>query len=166
MKINLLNKMILDHDENDQEGQLQDIDTGQDSAYHTEIDTDTHNEQSEHTAVDTANDPNFDVEKEKQQNSEVTITADEKSEEKEEESAEVKPIVEKKSRKKREKKKSVKRKSAEKGTNVNEDKEDDFYYYFEKCLNKFSDWKELQKHKTDCVKVPQKFNCSKCNRGF
>ena len=31
---------------------------------------------------------------------------------------------------------------------------------------KFTDWKQLQKHKIDCVKVPQKFSCSKCNRGF
>ena len=78
----------------------------------------------------------------------------------------MKPIVEKKGGIKTEKKKSVKRKSEEKGKNVNEDEEDDFYNYCDKCLNKFSDWKELQKHKIYCVKVPQKFSCSKCNKGF
>ena len=46
------------------------------------------------------------------------------------------------------------------------DEEDDFYYHCDKCSRKFTDWKELQKHKIDCVKVPRKFQCSKCNRGF
>ena len=94
------------------------------------------------------------------------MTADETSKNIEEESEEVKPIVEKKSSKKIEKKKSVKKKSAEKDTKVNEDEEDDFYYHCDKCSKKFLDWKELQKHKLDCVKVPRKFICSKCNRGF
>ena len=47
-----------------------------------------------------------------------------------------------------------------------EDEEDQFYYYCEKCSNKFNDWKELQKHKVDCVKITKKFVCKKCNRGF
>ena len=47
-----------------------------------------------------------------------------------------------------------------------DDEEDQFYYYCDKCSNKFNDWKELQKHKLDCVKVAKKFICTKCNRGF
>ena len=38
-----------------------------------------------------------------------------------------------------------------------DDEEDQFYYYCDKCSNKFNDWKELQKHKLDCVKVAKKF---------
>ena len=49
------------------EGQSQDIDTQQDSAYRTENDTDTLHERSESTALDdTEKDPDFDVENEKQ----------------------------------------------------------------------------------------------------
>ena len=52
----------LNDDYNGEEGQSQDIDTAQDSAYRTENDTDTHNERSESTALDdTEKDPNFDV---------------------------------------------------------------------------------------------------------
>ena len=47
-----------------------------------------------------------------------------------------------------------------------DDEEDQFYYYCDKCSNKFNDWRELQKHKLDCVKVAKKFICTKCNRGF
>ena len=47
-----------------------------------------------------------------------------------------------------------------------DDEEDQFYYYCDKCSNKFNDWKELQKHKLDCVKIAKKFICKKCNRGF
>ena len=47
-----------------------------------------------------------------------------------------------------------------------DDEEDQFYYYCDKCSNKFNDWKELQKHKLDCVKIAKKFVCKKCNRGF
>ena len=53
-----------------------------------------------------------------------------------------------------------------KGANDDDEEEDDFYYHCDKCSQKFDDWKELQKHKLDCVKVPRKFACSKCNRGF
>ena len=46
-------------DENGEEGQSQDIETAQDSAYWTENDTDTLNERSESTALDdTEKDPN------------------------------------------------------------------------------------------------------------
>ena len=59
------------------------------------------------------------------------------------------------------------KKPASKYNPANDDEEDDdFYYHCEKCSQKFTDWKQLQKHKIDCVKVPQKFSCSKCNRGF
>ena len=47
-----------------------------------------------------------------------------------------------------------------------DDEEDQFYYFCDKCSNKFNDWKELQKHKLDCVKIAKKFVCKKCNRGF
>ena len=30
----------------------------------------------------------------------------------------------------------------------------DFRYYCDKCNEKYTDWKELQKHKYDCVKIP------------
>ena len=43
---------------------------------------------------------------------------------------------------------------------------DDFSYYCDKCNNKFYDWNELMKHKYDCVKIPRKHVCPKCNRGF
>ena len=83
------------------------------------------------------------------------------------ESAEVTPIIPKKSRKKTTQKKFVKKQPAAKYNKVNDDEEDDdFYYHCDKCSQKFSDWKELQKHKIDHVKVPRKFSCSKCNRGF
>ena len=49
---------------------------------------------------------------------------------------------------------------------IDDDEEDQFYYYCDKCSNKFKDWQELQKHKLDCVKVAKKFICPKCNRGF
>ena len=92
----------LNDDYNGKEGQLQDIDTAPDSANQTENDTDTCNERSESTALDdTEKDPDFDVEKEQQKNSEVTITADKTNQDVEEESAEVTPIVEKKSTKKK-----------------------------------------------------------------
>ena len=88
-------------DENGQAGQLQDIDTTTDSAYQTENDTDTLQERSESTALDdTEEDPDFDVEKEEQKNSEVTITADETNQDEEGDNAEVTPMVPKKRRKK------------------------------------------------------------------
>ena len=91
----------MNDDYNGEEGQSQDIDTAPDSAYRTENDTDTHNERSESTALDdTEKDPDFNVKKKQQKNSEVTITADETNQDVEEESAEVTPIVEKKSTKK------------------------------------------------------------------
>ena len=78
-------------DDNCQEGQLQDIDTAPDSAYRTENDTDTLQERSESTALDdTEKDPDFDVEKEEQKNSEVTITADETNQDEEGDNAEEK----------------------------------------------------------------------------
>ena len=155
-------------DENGQEGQLQDIDTAPDSAYQTENDTDTLQERSESTALDdTEKDPDFDVEKEEQKNSEVTITADETNQDEEGDNAEVTPMVPKKRRKKSPQKTFVNKKpGAKKGKGNDEDEEDDFYYHCDKCSQKFTDWKKLQKHKLDCVKVPQKFTCSKCNRGF
>ena len=55
----------LNHDENGQEGNSQDIDTAQDSAYRTKNDTDTLNERSESMALDdTQKDPDFNVEQE------------------------------------------------------------------------------------------------------
>ena len=88
-------------DDNGQEGQLQDIDTAPDSAYRTENDTDTLQERSESTALDdTEKDPDFDVEKEEQKNSEVTITADKTNQDEEGDNAEVTPIVPKQRRKK------------------------------------------------------------------
>ena len=81
-------------DESGQEGQLQDIDTAPDSAYQTENDTHTLQERSESTALDdTEKDPDFDVEKEEQKNSEVTITADETNQDEEGDNAEVTPMV-------------------------------------------------------------------------
>ena len=60
----------LNDDSHAAEGQSQDIDTQQDSAYRTENDTDTLHERSESTALDdTEKDPDFDVEKEQQKNS-------------------------------------------------------------------------------------------------
>ena len=155
-------------DENGQEGQLQDIDTAPDSAYRTENDTDTLQERSESTALDdTEKDPNFDVEKEEQKNSEVTITADKTNQDEEGDNAEVTPMVPKKRRTKSTQKTFVNKKpGAKKGKGNDEDEEDDFYYHCDKCSQKFTDWKKLQKHKLDCVKVPRKFTCSKCNRGF
>ena len=41
-----------------------------------------------------------------------------------------------------------------KSANDDDEEEDDFYYHCDKCSQKFDDWKELQKHKLDCVKVP------------
>ena len=88
-------------DDNGQEGQSQNIETAPDSAYRTENDTDTLQERSESTALDdTEKDPDFDVEKEEQKNSEVTITADETNQDEEGDNAEVTPIVPKKRRKK------------------------------------------------------------------
>ena len=58
-----------------------------------------------------------------------------------------------------------KKPGAKKGKGNDEDEEDDFNYHCDKCSQKFTDWK-LQAHKLDCVKVPQKFMCSKCNRGI
>ena len=59
------------------------------------------------------------------------------------------------------------KKPASKYDPTNDDEaDDDFYYHCDKCSQKFTDWKQLQKHKIDCVKVPRKFSCSKCNRGF
>ena len=151
----------LNDDYNGEEGQSQDIDTAPDSAYWTENDTDTRNERSESTALDdTEKDPDFDVEKEQQKNSEVTITEnktqDETNQDVEEESAEVTPIVEKKTTKKTNQKKFVKKKPAAKYKTVNDEEDDDFYYHCDKCSQKFTDWKELQKHKIDCVKVSSK----------
>ena len=98
-------------DDNGQEGQLQDIDTTPDSAYRTENDTDTLQERSESTALDdTEKDPDFDVEKEEQKNSEVTITADETNQDEEGDNAEVTPIVPKKRRKKKPQKTFVNKK--------------------------------------------------------
>ena len=60
-------------------------------------------------------------------------------------------------------------KSGNMDQNVNdEDDEDDdnFGYYCEKCSQKFTDWKEMKVHKLDCVKIPHKHICSICNRGF
>ena len=151
------------------EGQSQDIDTQQDSAYRSENDTDTLHERSESTALDdTEKDPDFYVEKEQQKNSDVTITAEETNPDvEEEENAEVTPIVAKKAMNKRGKKKLVNKKPASKYDPANDDEaDDDFYYHCDKCSQKFTDWKQLQKHKIDCVKVPRKFSCSKCNRGF
>ena len=155
-------------DESGQEGQLQDIDTTPDSAYQTENDTDTLQERSESTALDdTEKDPDFDVEKEEQKNSEVTITVDETNQDEEGDNAEVTPMVPKKRRKNSPQKTFVNKKpGAKKGKGNDEDEEDDFYYHCDKCSQKFTDWKKLQKHKLDCVKVPRKFMCSKCNRGF
>ena len=155
-------------DENSEEGQLQDIDTTPDSAYRTENDTDTLQERSESTALDdTEKDPDFDVEKEEQKNSEVTIIADETNQDEEGDNAEVTPMVPKKRRKKSPQKTFVNKKpGAKKGKGNDEDEEDDFYYHCDKCSQKFTDWKKLRKHKLDCVKVPRKFTCSKCNRGF
>ena len=80
---------------------------------------------------------------------------------------EVTQTVEEKSQTKKPKKKFVNKKPKSKYKTVNEEEEeDDFYYHCDKCQNKFEDWKELQKHKIDCVKVLRKFSCSKCNRGF
>ena len=80
------------------------------------------------------------------------------------------PSVQNKITQKKTAKKFVKKKPASKYKPVNkdedEDEEDEFYYHCDKCSRKFTDWKELQKHKIDCVKVPRKFQCSKCNRGF
>ena len=156
--------------DNGEEGQSQDNDTAPDSAYQTENDTDTRNERSESTALDdTQNDPDFDVEKEEEKNNDLTITADETNKgEEEEESAEVTPIIEKKRKKKSASKKFVNKQPASKYKSANDDdeEEDDFYYHCDRCSQKFDDWKELQKHKLDCVKVPRKFACSKCNRGF
>ena len=57
----------LNDDSHAAEGQSQDIDTQQDSAYRSENDTDTLHERSESTALDdTEKDPDFDVEKEQQ----------------------------------------------------------------------------------------------------
>ena len=151
------------------EGQSRDIDAQQDGAYRTENDTDTLHERSESTALDdTEKDLDFDVEKEQQKNSDVTITAEETNPDvEEEESAEITPIVAKKSMNKTCKKKFVNKKPAPKYDLANDDEEDDdFYYHCDKCSQKFTDWKQLQKHKSDCVKVPRKFSCSKCNRGF
>ena len=47
-----------------------------------------------------------------------------------------------------------KKPGAKKGKGNDEDEEDDFYYHCDKCSQKFTDWKKLQKHKLDCVKVP------------
>ena len=158
----------INDDENGQEGQLEDIDTAPDSAYWTENDTDTLQERSESTALDdTEKDPNFDVEKEEQKNSEVTITADETNQDEEGDNAEVTPIIPKKRTKKSTQKTFVNKKPGpKKGKGNDEDEEDDFYYHCDKCSQKFTDWKKLQQHKLDCVKVPRKFTCSKCNRGF
>ena len=158
----------INDDENGQEGQLEDIDTAADSAYRTENDTDTLQERSESTALDdTEKDPDFDVEKEEQKNSEVTITADETNLDEERDNAEVTRIVPKKRTKKSTQKTFVNKKPGPKKAKGNdEDEEDDFYYHCDKYSQKFTDWKKLQKHKLDCVKVPRKFTCSKCNRGF
>ena len=162
----------LNHDDNGQEVNSQEIVTAQDSAYRTENDTDTLNERSESMALDdTQKDPDFNVEQEVQKNSDLTITADETNADEEEEHSQVTPVVESKSKKKKTPKKFVNKKPAAKYKPVHEDanennEEDDFYYHCDKCSMKFTDWKELQKHKIDCVKVPRKFQCSKCNRGF
>ena len=162
----------LNHDDNGQEVNSQEIDTAQDSAYRAENDTDTLNERSESTALDdTQKDPDFNVEQEVKKNSDLTITADETNADEEEEQSQVTPVVESKSKKKKTPKKFVNKKPAAKYKPVHEDtnendEEDDFYYHCDKCSRKFTDWKELQKHKIDCVKVPRKFQCSKCNRGF
>ena len=159
----------LNDDSHAAEGQSQDIDTQQDSAYQSENDTDTLHERSESTALDdTEKDPDFDIEKEQQKNSDVTITAEETNPDvEEEENAEVTPIVAKKATKKRGKQKLVNKKPASKCELDHDDEaDDDFYYHCDKCSEKFTDWKQLQKHKIDCVKVPRKFSCSKCNRGF
>ena len=147
----------LNDDSHAAEGQSQDIDTQQDSAYRTENDTDTLHERSESTALDdTEKDLDFDVEKEQQRNSDVTITAEETNPDvEEEESAEVTPIAAKKSTNKTSKKKFVNKKPASKYNPANDDEEDDdVYYHCDKCSQKFTDWKQLQKHKIDCVKVP------------
>ena len=147
----------LNYDSHAEEGQSQDIDTQQDSAYWSENSTDTLNERSESTALDdTEKDPDFDVEKEQQKNSDITITADETNPDvEEEENAEVTPIVAKKAKNKRGQKKLVNKKPASKYDPVNDDEADDnFYYHCDKCSQKFTDWKQLQKHKIDCVKVP------------
>ena len=159
----------LNDDSHAAEGQSQDIDTQQDSAYWSENDTDTLHERSESTALDdTEKDLDFNVEKEQQKNSDITITAEETNPHvEEEENAEVTPIVAKKTTNKRGKKKFVNKKPASKYDPANDDEaDDDFYYHCDKCSQKFTDLKQLQKHKIDCVKVPRKFSCSKCNRGF
>ena len=52
------------------------------------------------------------------------------------------------------------KKPASKCDPANDDEaDDDFYYHCDKCSQKFTDWKQLQKHKIDCVKVPCKFSC-------
>ena len=45
----------------------------------------------------------------------------------------------------------MKKKPAAKYKTVNDEQDDDFYYHCDKCSQKFTDWKELQKHKIDCT---------------
>ena len=98
----------LNHDDNGEEVNSQEIDTAQDSAYRTENDTDTLNERSESTALDdTQKDPDFNVEQEVQKNSDLTITADETNADEEEEHVQLTPVVESKSKKKNTPKKFV-----------------------------------------------------------
>ena len=82
----------------------------------------------------------FDVEKEEQKNSEVTITADETNQDEEGDNTEVTLMVPKKRRKKSPQKTFVNKKpGAKKGKGNDEDEEDDFYYHCDKCSQKFTD---------------------------
>ena len=46
------------------------------------------------------------------------------------------------------------------------DDPDDFTYPCEKCNDTFDNQEELQKHRRHCSKVPKKYMCPKCPKGF
>ena len=150
-------------------------------------------EKSSDVVDDTENDPDFTV---SQSNTKDTLTADDTNiptEQKSKKKVEAKksdrstnkrkPTTRKDTSKSTKKKKTERNdendvqpgtsngtvKSGNMDQNVNdEDDEDDdnFGYYCEKCSQKFTDWKEMKVHKLDCVKIPRKHICSICNRGF
>ena len=139
---------------------------------------------------DSEKDPNFDIEKtEKETGDSVTANETKEDESKEDERKPRKKAKKKKKKKDKKdtgsktvkdkpKKKDTKDKSVKSSENVKaendvddgkpDDEEDggDFGYYCDKCNEKYTDWKELQKHKYDCVKIAQKHVCPSCNRGF
>ena len=114
---------------------------------------------------DTDMDPNYSPPKNDGMNSD---SSEGKPDDDEEQEVDKEPIVKpipKATKPKKTKSKGTKPKVVKK-EQPDDDDIDDFKYYCDKCNADFVDFNEMKKHKFDCVRIPRKHVCSKCNRGF